>query len=75
MDKDIKKMRMNLGRFLHSYYVQFGDEKYEKFLKKISTSMVKDYGDAFSLNNLRIMEAEYVMLSKKINVNKKNTDK
>ena len=69
MDKDIKKMRMDLGRFLHSYYVQFGDEKYEKFLKKISPNMVKSYGEAFSLNNLRIMEAEYVTLSKKISKN------
>ena len=77
MDKDIKKLRMDIGKFLHSYYINFGDEKYEKFLKKISRSMVKEYGDSFSLNNLRIMEVEYVTLNKKIkdeDTNKKNTD-
>lgn len=77
MDKDIKKLRMDIGKFLHSYYINFGDDKYEKFLKKISPSMVKEYGEAFSLNNLRIMEVEYVTLNKKIkdeNSNKKDTD-
>ena len=69
MDKDIKDMRMNFGRFLHSYYVNFGDQKYEEFLRKISPKMVKDYGESFSVNNLRIMEAEFVMFNKKIKKN------
>ena len=77
MDKEIKKLRNDIGKFLHSYYVSFGEEKYEEFLKKISPSMVKNYGKAFSLNNLRIMEAEYVTLGKKIYepIIKENTDK
>ena len=64
--KDIKKLRMNLGKFLHDYYVKFGEEKYEEFLKKIGPSISKEYGEPFSGENLRIMEAEYVTFNKKL---------
>lgn len=64
--KDIKKLRMELGRFLHDYYVKFGEEKYDKFLTKLSPSMIKEYGEPFSGENLRIMEAEYVTFNKKL---------
>lgn len=65
-DKDIRKLRMDMGRFLHSYYVKFGEEKYQDFLKKIAPSFVEEYGEPFSESNLRIMEAEYVTFNSKI---------
>lgn len=65
-DKEIRKLRMDLGRFLHSYYIQFGEEKYEAFLEKIAPSMVKEYGEPFQKDSLRIMEAEFVTFNTKI---------
>lgn len=58
--KDIKKLRMDLGGLLHDYYLKFGEKKYESFIKKLGSSMIKEYGEPFSTDNLRIMEAEYV---------------
>ncbi|HBA37150.1 MAG TPA: hypothetical protein DCY94_00365 [Firmicutes bacterium] len=63
---DIEKLRMNLGKYLHTYYAKFGEEKYNKFLEKLGRSMMKSYGEPFSADNLRIMEAEYVTLSSPI---------
>ncbi len=68
--KDIKKFRMELGRFLHDYYMKFGEEKYEQFLTKLSPSMIKEYGEPFSSENLRIMEAEYVTFNKRLQTDK-----
>ncbi len=61
--RDVEKIRMDLGSFLHTYYIKFGEEKYEKFLEKLGPVMEHDYGEPFSKDNLRIMEAEYVALN------------
>lgn len=63
---EIKNFRMNLGKFLHDYYVKFGEEKYEKFLEKLGPALEEEYGDFFSSDNMRIMEAEFVTLSSKL---------
>lgn len=63
---EIKEMRMDLGKYLHTYYVKFGEERYNLFLEKLGRSMKKSYGEPFSVDNLRIMEAEYVTLSSKL---------
>ena len=65
--KDIKKFRMDVGKFLHDYYIKFGEEKYEQFLEKLSPSMTSEYGEIFSKDNLRIMEAEFVTFNLRIN--------
>ena len=72
--EDIKALRMNLGRFLHDYYVKFGDKKYNRFVERMGDKMSNSYGDAFTSENLRIMEAEYVMLNAKIDENFKHKD-
>ena len=64
--KEIKKLRMNLGKFLHEYYVKFGEEKYEKFLEKLGPALESEYGESFSDENMRIMEAEFVTFNQKI---------
>ncbi len=75
----IKETRMEIGKFLHTYYVKFGDEKYETFVENLGESMEREYGEPFSSDNLRIMEAEFVTfnsrLKKKNGSNKENTDK
>lgn len=70
--KDIRTLRMNLGKFLHNYYIKFGEDKYDAFLNKLGLKMSKEYGEPFSQENLRIMEAEYVTFNSKINEKKKN---
>ena len=60
---EIKQLRMNLGKFLLDYYVKFGEEKYEKFLEKLGSTLEAEYGEPFSSENMRIMEAEFVTLS------------
>lgn len=60
-------MRMNLGKYLHSYYMKFGEKKYDTFIEKLGLSMEKEYGEPFSSENLRIMEAEYVTFNTKLN--------
>lgn len=70
-NKEIKRLRMNLGKFLHDYYIQFGEEKYEQFVDKLGNSMVKEYGEPFSGENLRIMEAEFVTFNSTLNEKKK----
>ncbi len=62
----IQNMRMDLGKYLHTYYVKFGEEKYDVFLDKLGATMSRDYGEPFNAENLRIMEAEYVTFAKKI---------
>ncbi len=71
--KEIRKMRMEMGKFLHNYYVKFGDDKYEKFLAKLGSSMQKDFGEPFSSDNLRIMEAEFVTFDTVLNGKTKNS--
>lgn len=73
--KDVKDMRMDLGKYLHSYYVKFGEERYDKFVEKLGNSMKKEYGEPFSTDNLRIMEAEYVTLNTKLNGKNKDSTK
>lgn len=68
--KDIKKMRMDVGRFLHEYYIKFGEQKYENFINKLGESMITQYGEPFSSDNLRIMEAEYVTFNRQIDEKK-----
>lgn len=68
--KEIKDMRMDLGKYLHTYYVKFGEDKYDEFLEKLGLVMSRDYGEPFSSENLRIMEAEYVTFNSKINEKK-----
>ncbi len=72
--EEIKNMRMSLGKYLHSYYVKFGEKKYDEFIEKIGPSMEREYGEPFSKENLRIMEAEYVTFNKTFN-NKGNNFK
>ncbi len=60
---EIKKMRMNLGKFLHEYYIRFGEEKYEEFMEQLGPALEQEYGEPFSGENMRIMEAEFVTLS------------
>ncbi len=62
----IQNMRMDLGKYLHTYYVKFGEEKYDTFINKLGDVMNEDYGEPFNKDNLRIMEAEYVTFAKKI---------
>lgn len=69
---DIKKFRMDLGKFLHNYYIQFGEKKYDDFISKLGTAMEDQYGEPFSSENLRIMEAEFVTFNLKLNEKKKN---
>ena len=68
---DIKKIRCEIGKYLHSYYIRYGEKRYYEFLKQLSPAL-EEYGDSFSENNLRIMEAEYVYLNSKIGVNNKS---
>lgn len=71
---EIKNMRMNLGKFLHNYYTKFGEEKYEEFLEKLSSKMESEYGEPFSRDNLRIMEAEFITFNSFINDKKQVRD-
>ena len=73
--RQIKKMRMDLGKFLHNYYIKFGEKNYEEFLNNFGSKMVTEYGEPFSVENLRIMEAEYVTFNAKINEKNKYKDK
>ena len=73
--EEIRIMRMNLGKFLHNYYIKFGEEKYNVFIEKMGNNMAKEYGESFSSDNLRIMEAEYVTLNARINEKTKSKDK
>ena len=77
--QEIEKIRMNIGKFLHNYYLKFGENKYEKFIEKVGEAISKSYGESFTSDNLRIMEAEYVTLNLKIDEkigtkSKKNID-
>ena len=65
--QEIRNLRLNLGKFLHDYYVKFGEDKYDSLVDKMGNSMAVKYGDAFTSENLRIMEAEYVTLNARIN--------
>jgi len=71
----IQNMRMDLGKYLHTYYVKFGEEKYDVFLNKLGDSMSRDYGEPFNAENLRIMEAEYVTFAKKIKCDDRENNK
>ena len=73
--KQIKDFRMNLGKFWHDYYINFGEEKYEGFVKRIGEAMVKEYGEPFSSDNLRIMEAEYVTFNARLDEKNKSQNK
>lgn len=65
--EEIKKNRNELGKLLYSYYVKYGEEKYDEFISSIAHDIKGEYGDIFSEENLRIMEAEYVTFNHKIN--------
>lgn len=74
--EDIKKMRMDIGKYLHNYYVKYGEEKYNELVEKIGEKMKVSYGEPFNQDNLRIMEAEYVTLAYKLyNETKSNNTK
>ena len=45
---DVKDFRMNMGKFLHNYYLRFGEEKYEKFLEELGPTLEAEFGEAFS---------------------------
>lgn len=64
--KDIRNLRLNLGKFLHDYYMKFGEDKYENLINRMGDNMMLKYGDAFTSENLRIMEAEYVTLNARL---------
>jgi predicted translin family RNA/ssDNA-binding protein len=65
-NEQIRNLRMNLGKFLHDYYIKFGEDKYENFVERMGISMSNTYGEPFSSDNLRIMEAEYVTFNTKL---------
>lgn len=69
---EIRNMRMNMGKFLHSYYMKFGEEKYEEFLRSLGPTLEKEFGEPFSKDNLRIMEAEFITFNALLNDKKKN---
>lgn len=69
---EIKNMRMQLGRFLHDYYIKFGEKKYDDFIKRLGPTMEKEFGEPFSGDNLRIMEAEFVTFNSRLNDKKQN---
>ena len=71
---DIKKMRMDIGKFLHEYYIKFGEKKYEELVEKMGESMQLNFGESFDQDNLRIMEAEYVTFAHKIRHENKSKD-
>lgn len=72
---EIRKMRNSLGKFLHAYYIKFGEEKYEEFLESLGDVLEKEYGEPFSKDNMRIMEAEFVTLSKRIRDSRSSENK
>lgn len=72
---DIKKMRTDIGKFLHEFYIKFGEDKYESFIKKLGSKMTKEYGEPFSYDNLRIMEAEFVTFNTKFENRDEDSDK
>lgn len=65
MEYEIKYVRNRIGEFLHNYYLKFGSKKYDKLVRQMGEKMKAEYGEAFNCDNLRIMEAEYVLLSDK----------
>ena len=69
-NKQIKELRMNIGKFLHEYYIQFGEKKYNDFVNKMGLVLSSQYGDSFSRDNLRIMEVEYITFNSVINEKK-----
>ncbi len=75
--EEIKKMRMDIGKYLHNYYLKYGEEKYNSLVEKMGEKMQINYGEAFNQDSLRIMEAEYVTfahdLHKKIESKNKKT--
>lgn len=74
--EDIKKMRMDIGKYLHNYYVKYGEEKYNELVEKIGEKMKVSYGEPFNQDSLRIMEAEYVTFAYKLyNETKSNNTK
>lgn len=74
-NKEIKEMRMSVGQFLHDYYVKFGEVKYESFIEKLGGVMEKEYGEPFSSENLRIMEAEFVTFNSTIDDKKRKRER
>lgn len=73
--EDIRKMRMDIGKFLHNYYIKFGEKKYDELVIKMGEKMQGLYGDLFSQDSLRIMEAEYVTLAYKLHSENKSNNK
>ena len=73
---DIRKMRMDIGKFLHNYFIKYGEKKYDDLVNRMGEEMRVLYGELFSQDSLRIMEAEYVTLAYKLhNEDKSNTTK
>ena len=67
-------MRMKIGKYLHNYFMVFGEKEYDKKLNDLAKEM-KIYGDSFSKSNLRIMEAEYLTFSSNVGANYKSKSK
>lgn len=57
---EIKKIRNEVGKYLHEYYLKYGEKEYDKLIKNISPELISEYGEPFNASNLRIMEAEYL---------------
>lgn len=72
---EIKKIRNEIGKYLHEYYLNNGEEAYEKLIKKISPELISEYGEPFNDQNLRIMEAEYLTFNKVIRGKNKSKNK
>lgn len=73
-NNEIKIMRMKIGKYLHNYFMVFGEKEYDRKLSDIAKEM-KIYGDSFSKSNLRIMEAEYLTFSSNVGANYKSKSK
>lgn len=72
--KQVRELRTELGKTLHEFYINNGEEEYEKFLDEIGNKIAKEYGEPFSSDNLRIMEAEYVTFNATFNEKDKSSN-
>ena len=71
---EIKKIRSEVGKYLHDYYINNGEEKYEKLVKSLSNELKDEYGNLFDDKSLRIMEAEYITFNRVLRGKHKSQD-
>ena len=61
MIEEMRIIKTRIGSFLHDYYIKYGASKYDYLVEKMGEKMTILYGENFNSDNLRIMEAEYVI--------------